>query len=572
MKIILPVILFIALLLNACKLPTTQKQTFCNPVNLSYRFQLEEPSRREAADPSVVCFKGNYFMFLSKSGGYYYSNNMIDWELIQTNDLPVEDYAPTAININDTIYFLALNQKIYRSADPISGNWDIVNDSIYIRTFDPTIFRDDDGRIYLYHGLSARTPIKGIELDPNTFQPKGKNIDLLKSNDKIHGWERPGDYNYGTKRKAWVEGAFVTKHDNKYYLNYSVPGTQFKSYADGMYVSENPLGSFNLAEINPFSYKPEGFIAGSGHGSVFKDEFDNYWYAGTMTVAVKHRLERRIGMFPAFFDKDGCFYAYTGFGDYPHTKPQGKMSSYKDYLPKYMLLSYNKPVEVSSSLNDYPKENCVDENIKSSWSALSGKKGEWMLVDLEDVKNIHALQINFADAETKILGRTGEISYQYLVEYSNDKKNWVSLIDNTSNKKDAPHDYIELNSSVEARYIRITNHHVPDGKFAISGFRIFGFGNGEKPESVDRFKVVRDPNDGCVVNLKWENTPNAIGYNIRYGTRADKLYLNYQVYNCDSLCIRSLNSTQDYYFTIDAFNDNGITMGGKVLNSVKNLE
>ena len=64
--------------------------------------------------------------------------------------------------------------------------------------------------------------------------------------------------------------------------------------------------------------------------------------------------------------KMDVFYAYTGFGDYPHAKPQGKMNSYKDYHPKYMLLSYNKPVEVSSSLADYPKENCVvDENVKN---------------------------------------------------------------------------------------------------------------------------------------------------------------------------------------------------------------
>ena len=572
MKIFLPSILFIVLVLSGCKFTSVKNETFCNPVNLSYRFQLDEPSRREAADPSVVCYKGDYFMFLSKSGGYYHSNNMIDWELIETKDLPVEEYAPTAININDTVYFMALNQKIYQSSNPISGKWDIKNDSIYARTFDPTIFRDEDGRMYLYHGLSARTPIKGIELDRESLQPIGEEADLLVSNRKYYGWERRGDYNTDTKKRAWVEGAFVTKHNNKYYLHYSVPGTQFKSYGDGMYVSENPLGPFNLAEINPFSYKPEGFIAGAGHGSVFNDEFGNYWYAGTMTVAVKHRLERRIGMFPAFFDEDGCFYAYTGFGDYPHAKPQGKMNSYKDYKPLYMLLSYNKPVEVSSSFNDHQKENCVDENIKTSWSALSGRKGEWLMIDLEEEKDVHALQINFADVDTKIFGRPQDIYYQYLIEYSNDKKNWTVLIDKTNNIQDAPHDYIELDSSVKGRYIRITNYKVPDGKFAISGFRVFGFGNGKKPDIVDQLTVKRNPDDGCVVDLKWNKNPKAIGYNIRYGTNPEKLYLNYQVYDCDSLSIRSLNSKQDYYFTIDAFNENGITMGEDVLKSAKNIE
>jgi hypothetical protein len=60
-------------------------------------------------------------------------------------------------------------------------------------------------------------------------------------------------------------------------------------------------------------------------------------------------------------------------------------------------------------------------------------------------------------------------------------------------------------------------------------------------------------------------TPEAIGYNIRYGTRKDKLYQNYQVFGVDSLTIRSLNSLHKYYFTINAFNENGITKGENIV-------
>ena len=34
--------------------------TICNPVNFSYRVCLNAPSRREAADPTMVVFKGEY--------------------------------------------------------------------------------------------------------------------------------------------------------------------------------------------------------------------------------------------------------------------------------------------------------------------------------------------------------------------------------------------------------------------------------------------------------------------------------------------------------------------------------
>jgi len=533
---------------------------------------LEEPSRREAADPSIIRYNDEYLMFLSKSGGYYHSGNLIDWKLISSSNLPIEEYAPTAISINDTIYFMTKNQKIYKSSDPLSGKWQVANDSLPVRAFDPTLFLDDDERLYLYHGLSARMPIKGVELNRNTLQPTGEEVELLSSNKEIYGWERSGDYNFESSRRPWVEGAFVTKHNDKYYLQYSVPGTQFKSYADGMYISDSPLGPFKLAEHNPFSYKPEGFIAGAGHGSTFQDEYGNYWYAGTMTLAVRHRLERRVGLFPAFFDEDGCFYAYTGFGDYPHDMPNKKMKTYEDYQPAYMLLSYNKPVEASSSLTDCPKENAVNEDIKTHWSALSGNKGEWLMIDMEGEKNVNAVQINFAEVDTKILGRPEGIYYQYLVEYSTDKQDWKTLIDKTQNTQDRPHDYTELSSAVMARYIRITNYRVPDGKFAVSGLRVFGFGNGDRPKRVGALIAKRVSTDACVVRLTWEKSLDATGYNIRYGTTPDKLYLNYQIFDANSISIHSLNRLQDYYFTIDVFNENGITKGKEVIKSLTGEE
>ena len=75
----------------------------------------------------------------------------------------------------------------------------------------------------------------------------------------------------------------------------------------------------------------------------------------------------------------------------------------------------------------------------------------------------------------------------------------------------------------------------------------------------------RSETDRCVVKLNWDKTPGAIGYTIRYGIQKDKLYQNYQVFGGDSLIIRSLNGLQKYYFTIDAFNENGITQGKNII-------
>jgi len=558
--------LFLSLcFINAYGQSSNRQTTICNPLNLCYRFQLEKPSRREAADPTMVLFKGRYYLFASKSGGYWSSDDLINWQFITSSDLPWEDYAPTVVNIKDTLYFLATNfgknKSIFKTADPATGRWQVAVNSFGKIMSDPDLFLDDDGRLYFFYGTSNQTPIYGVELNPKTFDLIGKPVACFNSDKDDFGWERPGDYNTLTTR-PWLEGAWMTKHDGKYYLQYSVPGTEFKSYADGVYISESPLGPFKIADNNPFSYKPGGFIAGAGHSSTFQDKFGNYWHIVTMTISIKHSFERRLGLFPAFFDKDGVFYTYTGFGDFPHVIPQKKMKGPGDYQPAWMLLSYNKPVEVSSFLSGHSKENATGENIRKYWSAQSGSKGEWLMVDLQDKCKVSAVQINFAEEGTTILGRSGSIYYQYLLEYSTDKKNWKTLTDKTANKTDVPHDYVELSKPVSARYIRLTNYHVPDGNFAISGLRIFGKGDGKLSQSVSSFTATRDTADARNVTLMWKKNADAFGYNIRYGIAPDKLYENYQVFDTDSLTIHSLSKLQKYYFTIDAFNENGITKGG----------
>lgn len=534
--------------------------TICNPVNLSYRFQLTKPSRREAADPAVILFKNKYYLFASKSGGYWSSDNLINWKFITTKDLPLEDYAPAAVATRDSVYFMALDKRIYRSADPSSGHWQIAKESFPMNAGDPDLFLDDDGRLYLYFGLSNSKPISGVELDRKTLNPIGQPTELFNTNSNDFGWEQPGDYNTGTRR-PFLEGSWMTGHKGKYYLQYSVPGTEYKSYADGLYIADSPLGPFKVADNNPFSYKPEGFITGAGHSSTFQDKWGNFWHISTMTISIKHPFERRLGLFPAFFDKDGMFYTYTGFGDFPHVVPQKRMTGPDDYQPPWMLLSYNKHVEVSSSLPDHPKENVTGENIRKYWSAKTGEKGEWAIVDLRSSYRVSAVQINFAEEDTHLLGRSDSIYYQYLLEYSTDGKSWKQIADKISNKTDVPHDYIQLAAPLSARYIRLTNYHVPDGKFAVSGLRVFGKGAGKAPKPVSAFIVKRDSADARNVKLSWQKSPNTTGYNIRFGTQPDKLYENYQVFGTDTLSIHSLSRLKPYYFTIDAFNENGITKG-----------
>ena len=143
--------------------------------------------------------------------------------------------------------------------------------------------------------------------------------------------------------------------------------------------------------------------------------------------------------------------------------------------------------------------------------------------------------------------------------YSVDGKKWNMLIDKSNNKTDVPHDYIELQQPVQARFIKLENIHMPTGKFAISGLRVFGNGNGAKPEAVKQFIVLRTEKDKRSAWIKWSPVSNAWAYNIYYGTAPDKLYSCIMVHDLNEYWFKAMDSKKTYYFTIEAINENGVS-------------
>lgn len=570
--------LWISLILFACNSDNSSEKTIentvCNPVNISYRFRPEtnEISRREAADPTVIKFKGEYWLFASKSGGYWFSKDLALWSFVKNDDIPTEDYAPTAVTIGDTIYLAVsskTNDKVYKTSNPHSGQW-LAENTLSHPTEDPCFYLDTDDKLYLYWGCSNENPLYGAEIDPTTFKHKSDVNELIFQNPAEYGWEVRGDHNTEYDNPPWLEGLWMTKENDKYYLQYSAPGTREKSYADGVYEADGPLGPFTLAQHNPFSYKPEGFACGAGHGSTITDEYGNYWHLGTISISVKHKFERRIGFYPAFIDNDSVMFTQTQYGDYPIIVPNKKADSFEDLFPGWMLLSYNKKVKVSSILDGFRSENMLDENIRTYWAAKTGGKKEWAIIDLDANYDMHAIQINFAEHNTQIFGRQNGIKHRYIISVSNDQKNWIDVIDKSESQDDNSHDYVQLKQKINCRYVRIKNIEIPGENLAISGLRVFGKGFSNKPRKVEVLKVARNSSDKRSVELNWTKLENATGYNISYGFTTEKLYHNYMVYNDSSVTIRTLNSNQEYYFTIEAFNENGITPSSILVSTIKN--
>lgn len=551
----------------------SNQRTFCNPLTLDYAYctipnYVEQGKHRTTADPVIVPFKQKYFLFSTNQYGYWWSENLADWTFVPRLFLKPyhkvydELCAPAALAVGDTMLLLGSTHTqdfpLRMSTQPTQDAWREATDSLQVGGWDPALFLDDDGKLYLFWGSSNAFLMYGQELDRKTFQPIGERRELIRLHDDIHGWERFGEHADNTFLRPFIEGAWMTKYNGKYYLQYSAPGTEFSGYADGVYVGSSPFGPFVYQVHNPFSYKPGGVARGAGHGSTFQDSYGNWWPVATTTISVKNNFERRISFWPAGFDSEGILYCNTAYGDYPLLLPEGPADHLKGRFAGWMLLNYNKPVRVSSTLGGYAPNFAVDEDIRTYWSATSIKKGEWFENDLGAVSSVYAVQINYADQNAELIGKHLNLYHRYVLSASLDGRTWKVIADKSKNTKDVPHDYIELNAPVRTRYVRIENIHGPTGTFALSGLRVFGRGPQAVPDSVRDFVVLRGPSERRNAWIKCRCEDTATGYVIFLGTAPEKLYTSIMVYGRNEYYCTALDATTTYYFQIEAFNEGGI--------------
>ena len=590
---------------------------YCNPININYRFQFQEDSRigrvtvsREAADPSMICFGGRYYLFASMTLGVWVSDDLASWEFHPLpKEMPLYDYAPDIRVVGDWVYFCASRREEvcdrYRTRDILKGPYEKIPGTFPY--WDPNLFQDEDGRVYFYWGCSNCMPIWGVELDPVTMNPKGEKQALISGAPLEIGYERVGEDNslypageeeieaglqaflqkQGARRDQipqdtlplirgmfsrmpYIEGAWMDKYQGRYYLQYAAPGTEYNTYVNGVYVSDHPLGPFTLAQNNPFSYKPGGFLPGAGHGSSMQDRNGNWWHTATMRISVNHPFERRVGLWPAGFDEDGELYCDQRYGDWPMELSEGKNHAWQK--PAWMLLGAGKKASASSSMPGHGPELALQENVQTWWRAAGNGREEWLQADLGEIMKVHAVQINFAEdhieipvpgemrgTEQKRYIEEKELSTCWKLLASKDGENWQVIEDKQDAKTDLSHDLVVREEGFEARFLRLQDLQVPYGQNpCISGFRIFGSREGAAP-SAPVFHAERTGDLDMEVTV--EPQEDTLGYNILFGQTPEKLYHSYMVFAPGKQRIGALIRGREYYVRADAFNESGITEG-----------
>jgi hypothetical protein len=592
-----------------------RQRTYANPIDIDYKYNFEQHNQgisyRSGADPVIVVQRGDYYLFETIGDGYWRSKDLGTWEHITPTRWPLADVvAPAALSVRDTIYLLPSTTSplpIMMLTEPATGRVDFYNrllpwlpmarqyepgvfakpDSVQPGPWDPAFFYDTaSNRWFLYWNSSNVYPLNVIELDKTKqLAYKGTPRWLFGLDPVKHGWERFGQNHRDTTVKPFIEGAWMTEHNGRYYLQYGAPGTEYNVYSTGVYTSDNPMGPFSYAPYNPVAYKPGGFVEGAGHGNTFQDVYGNWWNTGTPWIGVNWNFERRIGLHPAGFDADGEMFVDTRFGDFPHWLPTRANQTSEDLFTGWMLLSYRKPATatstlrqtfldcnvagrcsditkaVSKQLTTFAATNVTDENPRTFWVAGENKPGVSLTIDLGRSYDVKAIQVNYADYQSGLYGTDSSVYTQFRLSTSPDGKRWETVADLSRERRDRPNAYIELAKPVRARFVRYEHIHVGAKNLAISDIRVFGGGDGPRP-ATPKGLTARRQGDHRDADIAWQPVRGAVGYNVRWGISPSKLYETYQRFadQGTTLNLRALTVGQIYWVAIESFDENGVSV------------
>jgi hypothetical protein len=474
-------------------------QPAAKPAAVRYVNPLSIEDVRSIADPAVIRFGGKYYLFLS-GGMLWTSSDLVHWDH-HAITLPGgrRVSAPNAFEFRGNVYLTGNDAGLFRAPNPM-GPWEYLGDihddqGNKMLLFDSMGFADDDGRLYMYYSGRHTDGIYGVEMnaaDPTRFASAPKKLWTF---DPSHVWERYGDNNEGTKL-SWLEAPWMTKHKGTYYLQYSAPGTEWKTYAVGVYTSRRPLGPFQYAPRNPILVHKNGLINGTGHHTMVEGPDGNLWAIYTILYRNWGVFDRRIGLDPVGFDAKGNMFV-NGPSETPQWGPGGASKPWEANTTGAIPVSINRYTwSASSSLPGRDPTYAFDNNVRTWWEPAQNDAQPWLMLDLGCRNPTDPNQEYLIDSSRILLDlappertggavdghatwypnapRGGAAPYQYKLEASLDGKTFSPIVNHTDNTRAQNVEFAEF-SPVRCRYVKLTISGRPrDSALAVLEFTVFG--------------------------------------------------------------------------------------------------
>ena len=265
---------------------------------------IDLPGTQYAADPAVIEVEGVYYLYPTSTGvsvECWSSLDMEAWtyEGVVWGPAPAgtwndsEVWAPDVFEHEGQFYlYYTANKRIgVAVADSPTGPFVDVYDHPFIGvgygdslfySIDANVFKDDDGSLYIY--ATCYIPVSSIRVrpmsDPVTLAGQWRII-LIPD---IFSWEF-----------VVLEGPWMLKHEQIYYLMYSGNMANTNAYALGYALSTDPQGPYVKYGENPIlAADNENEFYGPGHHSVVADEDQNLWMFYHTKVAPTVSWSRKV--------------------------------------------------------------------------------------------------------------------------------------------------------------------------------------------------------------------------------------------------------------------------------------
>ncbi len=426
---------------------------------------------RELADPSALWFEGRWYLYPSCDLAWVSADEGRTWQH-QPLNLRDVGYAPTVVRHRDRFLLMASQSELYAARSPLGpfepiGAIALPKDPRLPTTGDPMLFADEDGRLFFYWGCTPNSGIWGVELDANDpTRVIGEPKELIPFSPDVFPWERLGNNNQNP-HLGWMEGAWIVRRGDRYYLTYSAGGTQYRTYAMGCYVSDSPLGPFRPQRRNPIFRTPEGLITGTAHGCVVPGPRDQLWVFYTVFAGVAHGFERRLGLDVVEIDDTGELFVPRAT-----TTPQPLPGSTP--AEAWLPLNDGEPTFGSSSAPHLGGRLAVDQSMTTWWQPSADDAQPTLTTHFSARAQIHAVRLIWRDVglDTPRGAKPGAFRYRVEAEIAPGK--WETIIDRSTSDEDFLIDYRECTptSAIRARVVVVA--HPPGITPAIAEFTVFG--------------------------------------------------------------------------------------------------
>lgn len=482
---------------------------YCNPLPIETSARDGSPQGVHLGDVTVVREAGRYYLFATGGGGWV-SDDLVTWKyegvVMRQGRVPV---APHVAKYNGQFYLSGNDAPLYRSASilgpyEVVGDWTdvdgrpmsgVANGRRWTGAFDVDIFIDDDNTPYLYYPNRSTDGIYVVPLDPKQLNHFAAAPKKLFGFDPAHVWERYGEANEYPD-VSWIEGSWMLKHRGRYYVQYSASGTQWLSYATGMYTGTRATGPFTYAPNNPILRKTTGVVTGTAHGSIVEGPDGQLWQFYTIVMS-NPPGGRRIGMDPVGFDAKGNLFIkgptetpQWGPGVVPDAARRGDSGSLPLTINK--MRAMNTKSTFSSQRPGRDAAYAIDNSTGTWWEPAEDDAQPSITVDLGPATEFDRVQRFTVDSSRILFSTprgarpvpgapapappTGSAAHRYRIDVSDDGKTFRTILDKTQNTVTKFVEFDELPPTA-CRFVRLTMTdwpHQSTAPFGIVEFTVFG--------------------------------------------------------------------------------------------------